>query len=54
MQVNGVDLREANHEQAAAVLKGAGERVEIIAHYKPDGQYDSVDKLFFETVEWHS
>ena len=37
-QVNGIDLRNATHEQAAAVLKGAGETVEIIAQYKPEGE----------------
>lgn len=36
-QVNGIDLREANHEQAASVLKGAGNDVEIVAQYKPEG-----------------
>jgi len=37
--VNGIDLRDATHEQAAAALKGAGETVEIMAQYKPKGIY---------------
>lgn len=36
-QVNGVDLRMATHEQAAAALKNAGQTVTIIAQYRPDG-----------------
>jgi len=39
--VNGIDIREATHEQAAAALKGAGDVVEIIAQYKPDGKYNN-------------
>jgi disks large protein 1 len=34
--VNGIDLSQATHEQAAAALKGAGETVEIIAQYRPE------------------
>lgn len=37
-QVNGVDLRNATHEQAAAALKNAGQTVTIIAHYRPEGE----------------
>lgn len=37
-QVNGVDLRNATHEQAAAALKNAGQTVTIIAHYRPQGE----------------
>lgn len=37
-QVNGVDLRMATHEQAAAALKNAGQTVTIIAQYRPDGK----------------
>lgn len=36
-QVNGVDLRYATHEQAAAALKNAGQNVTIIAQYRPEG-----------------
>jgi len=36
--VNGVDLRVATHEQAAAALKNAGQTVTIIAQYRPEGQ----------------
>jgi len=38
VQVNNIDLRYATHDQAAAVLKGSSEVVEIIAQYKPEGQ----------------
>lgn len=37
-QVNGIDLRGATHEQAAAALKGAGQTVTIIAQYRPEGE----------------
>lgn len=37
-QVNGIDLRGATHEQAAAALKGAGQVVTIIAQYRPEGK----------------
>jgi len=37
--VNGVDLREATHEQAAMVLKSSGDVVEIIAQYQPEGLF---------------
>ncbi|XP_072349330.1 disks large homolog 4 isoform X1 [Scyliorhinus torazame] len=36
LSVNGVDLRNATHEQAAAALKNAGQTVTIIAQYKPE------------------
>ncbi|XP_049455479.1 discs large homolog 1-like protein isoform X4 [Epinephelus fuscoguttatus] len=36
VSVNGVDLRNATHEQAAAALKNAGQTVTIIAHYRPE------------------
>ncbi|XP_034039128.1 discs large homolog 1-like protein isoform X3 [Thalassophryne amazonica] len=36
VSVNGVDLRNATHEQAAAALKNAGQMVTIIAHYRPE------------------
>ncbi|XP_013404157.1 disks large homolog 2 isoform X4 [Lingula anatina] len=36
ISVNGVDLRDATHEQAAAALKHAGDTVEIVAQYKPE------------------
>lgn len=37
LQVNGIDLTNATHEQAAAALKGAGDTVDIIAQYRPEG-----------------
>ncbi|XP_078028314.1 disks large homolog 2 isoform X14 [Epinephelus lanceolatus] len=36
LSVNGIDLRGATHEQAAAALKGAGQVVTIIAQYRPE------------------
>ncbi|XP_046731943.1 discs large homolog 1-like protein isoform X2 [Silurus meridionalis] len=36
VSVNGVDLRSATHEQAAAALKNAGQTVTIIAHFRPE------------------
>lgn len=37
--MNGIDLRGATHEQAAAALKGAGQMVTIIAQYRPEGKW---------------
>ncbi|XP_038273296.1 disks large homolog 1 isoform X12 [Dermochelys coriacea] len=36
ISVNGVDLKAATHEQAAAALKNAGQAVTIIAQYRPE------------------
>uniref|UniRef100_A0A4W3I7G2 Discs large MAGUK scaffold protein 3 n=1 Tax=Callorhinchus milii TaxID=7868 RepID=A0A4W3I7G2_CALMI len=36
LSVNGVNLRSATHEQAAAALKRAGQTVSIIAQYRPE------------------
>ncbi|XP_075338645.1 discs large homolog 1-like protein isoform X16 [Odontesthes bonariensis] len=36
VSVNGVDLRNATHEQAAAALKNAGQTVTIVANYRPE------------------
>ncbi|KAK7944452.1 hypothetical protein WMY93_000180 [Mugilogobius chulae] len=36
VSVNGVDLRGATHEQAAAALKNAGQTVTIMAQYRPE------------------
>jgi hypothetical protein len=36
-QVNETDLRRATHEEAAACLKGAGDTVEIVCQYRPEG-----------------
>ncbi|KAK6480305.1 disks large-like protein 3-like isoform X2 [Huso huso] len=38
LSVNGVNLRNATHEQAAAALKRAGQTVTIIAQYRPEGR----------------
>ncbi|XP_061587610.1 disks large homolog 1-like isoform X8 [Cololabis saira] len=36
VSVNGVDLRNSTHEQAAATLKNAGQTVTIVAQYRPE------------------
>ncbi|KAM3602073.1 uncharacterized protein V6R79_023893 [Siganus canaliculatus] len=36
LSVNGIDLRGATHEQAAAALKGAGQVVTIFTQYRPE------------------
>ncbi|XP_026469152.1 disks large 1 tumor suppressor protein-like [Ctenocephalides felis] len=36
ISVNGVDLRNATHEEAAQTLKSTGQTVTIIAQYRPD------------------
>uniref|UniRef100_A0A8C7PH37 Disks large homolog 1 n=1 Tax=Oncorhynchus mykiss TaxID=8022 RepID=A0A8C7PH37_ONCMY len=36
ISVNGVDLRSATHEQAAAALKNAGQTVTITGQYRPE------------------
>ncbi|XP_067898557.1 discs large homolog 1-like protein isoform X6 [Heterodontus francisci] len=36
ISVNGIDLRSATHEQAAAALKNAGQSVTIVAQYRPE------------------
>ncbi|XP_071990109.1 disks large homolog 2 isoform X7 [Engystomops pustulosus] len=36
ISVNGIDLRGASHEQAAAALKGAGQTVTMVAQYQPE------------------
>ncbi|KAB5584303.1 hypothetical protein PHYPO_G00105890 [Pangasianodon hypophthalmus] len=36
ISVNGVDLRSATHEQAAAALKNAGQTVTLVAQYRPE------------------
>jgi len=49
LQVNNIDLRYATHDQAAAVLKGSSEVVEIIAQYKPEGQYNDYRPILFHS-----
>nr|XP_028587805.1 disks large homolog 1 isoform X4 [Podarcis muralis] len=36
ISVNGVDLKAATHEEAAAALKNAGQAVTIVAQYRPE------------------
>lgn len=47
LQVNGVDLKAATHEQAATALKNAGQAVTIVAQYRPEG------KMLPYTFEFH-
>ncbi|XP_075438222.1 disks large homolog 3-like, partial [Ascaphus truei] len=44
LSVNGVNLRSATHEQAAAALKRAGQTVTIAAQYRPEGE--SLGRLY--------
>jgi len=46
--VNGVDLRGATHEQAASALKGAGDVVELVAVYRPEGVQPVYFVFFFQ------
>ncbi|MCJ8748365.1 hypothetical protein PDJAM_G00164050 [Pangasius djambal] len=54
LSVNGVDLRAATHEQAAAALKNAGQTVTIIAQYRPEGSFPPALLSLFrvERKEW--
>ncbi|KAK7804497.1 hypothetical protein U0070_013443 [Myodes glareolus] len=45
LSVNGVNLRNATHEQAAAALKRAGQSVTIVAQYRPEGKGRREDEL---------
>lgn len=36
LSVNGHDLRRATHEEAAGVLKGAGDTVDVVCQYRPE------------------
>ncbi|KAH9412535.1 Disks large 3 [Dermatophagoides pteronyssinus] len=36
LAVNGIDLRRATHEEAAATLKGAGQTVNLLVAYRPE------------------
>lgn len=38
LQVNGIDLKAATHEEAAAALKNASQAVTIVAQYRPEGK----------------
>ncbi|KAJ8351231.1 hypothetical protein SKAU_G00227070 [Synaphobranchus kaupii] len=40
LSVNGVNLRNATHEQAAAALKRAGQTVTIIAQFRPEAPFE--------------
>lgn len=41
LQVNGTDLRQATHEEAAHCLKNAGDTVEVVCQYRPEGKTGS-------------
>ena len=36
-QVNDTDIMSMTHEEAATVLKNAGDSVKLLVEYKPDG-----------------
>ncbi|CAL9689400.1 unnamed protein product [Knipowitschia caucasica] len=50
VSVNGVDLRGATHEQAAAALKNAGQSVTIMAQYRPE-EYSRFEAKIHELRE---
>ncbi|MGH0121213.1 UNVERIFIED_CONTAM: hypothetical protein FKN15_071553 [Acipenser sinensis] len=50
ISVNGVDLRSATHEQAAAALKNAGQTVTIVAQYRPE-EYSRFEAKIHELRE---
>lgn len=52
-QVNGIDLRGATHEQAAAALKGAGQVVTIVAQYRPEGEFEHNGRII-SSIHTHS
>uniref|UniRef100_A0A8C5H5A7 Disks large homolog 2-like n=1 Tax=Gouania willdenowi TaxID=441366 RepID=A0A8C5H5A7_GOUWI len=56
LSVNGIDLRTATHEQAAAALKGAGMVVTIIALYRPEdyGRFEAKIHDLREQMTNHS
>lgn len=37
--MNGIDLKAATHEEAAAALKNASQAVTIVAQYRPEGKW---------------
>ncbi|KAH6937883.1 hypothetical protein HPB50_004723 [Hyalomma asiaticum] len=52
LSVNGVDLRHATHEQAAAALKGAGHTVTMVVQYRPDAANASdIHANYFKAVD---
>uniref|UniRef100_A0A8C6WHE4 Discs large MAGUK scaffold protein 4 n=1 Tax=Neogobius melanostomus TaxID=47308 RepID=A0A8C6WHE4_9GOBI len=51
LQVNGVDLRYATHEQAAAALKNAGQTVTIYAQYRPEVEYSRFEAKIHDLRE---
>ncbi|KAK1787735.1 hypothetical protein P4O66_016218 [Electrophorus voltai] len=51
LSVNGVDLRAATHEQAAAALKNAGQTVTIIAQYRPEVEYSRFEAKIHDLRE---
>ncbi|UXI16418.1 hypothetical protein NH340_JMT02361 [Sarcoptes scabiei] len=52
LAVNGVDLRRATHEQAAAALKGSGQAVSLLLAYRPD-EYHRFETRIQDLREQH-
>ncbi|XP_076333235.1 disks large homolog 1-like isoform X8 [Tachypleus tridentatus] len=50
ISVNGIDLRHATHEQAAIVLKGAGQNVAMVVQYRPE-EYNSFEAKIHDLRE---
>ncbi|XP_022242854.1 disks large 1 tumor suppressor protein-like isoform X4 [Limulus polyphemus] len=50
ISVNGIDLRRATHEQAATVLKGAGQNVAMVVQYRPE-EYNSFEAKIHDLRE---
>lgn len=52
LAVNGLDLRTATHEQAAAALKGAGQTVTLLVAYRP-AEYRAFEAKIQDLREQH-
>ncbi len=51
-QVNGIDLREASHDEAINVLRQTPQRVRLVV-YRDEAQYKEEDLWDSFTVELH-
>ncbi|XP_022254785.1 disks large homolog 4-like, partial [Limulus polyphemus] len=51
LSVNGVDLRHATHEEAAAELKGAGQSVTMVVQYRPEAQFKTTDAATYRWID---
>lgn len=52
-----MDIRVATHEQAATALKGAGQVVNMIVQYKPEGKnsnlnWNVIDVGLISIIKW--